>query len=802
VRPGGLVYLAVWLLLVLAAPRPAGATSRAESPGLFAGGQALPVVASEARIAVRGPFAEVVITQRFKNDLDRGVEAIYVFPLPDDAAVRSMVIRTGDETITAAIERREEARKAYEAAVAGGVAAGLTEQERANVFTQQVSGIAPGAEVSVELRFDMGLGRWRDGWELALPLVVAPRHVPGAATGRPASGAGSAPDTERVGDASRVTPPVRERGGNPIDVTIDLGDVPKSAVDVPSHEAKVTRRKGHTIVTVADARSDRDLVVRWRGDPDGGATALAEKSGDGGVIALVIEAPRKPAAKRAARRWVLVLDTSGSMDGDALQILKDAARALLGAVGEDPVAIVAPGATELRWRKGADGRALANPAIDRLRASGATALDTLLDAGLAGARDDADTAIVVVTDGLIADDAQVAARIDGAAARVHAVGVGSAPNRWFLDQLARRGRGVATVIAAGDDAAKAIADLVAAARAPAVTPQIDWGGLTVKDVTPATLPALAAGRAVVVAARVDRLTDATIRARLGDARSIAAVRAGAAGKGGLVARRWARLRVDELLAAPPADVVAQVTRLGLDHGLVTPYTALVARGARVTVQGGVRTSVAIPVAMPAGMRWQAVFGPRGDVGAELATTPSPTGGKAEGAVDDRALEQAPAATEATEESLDYGETIMVHGRVYSSRPWTASLGATVGFYLRDGAASTQGALTGTALRRVARDWRVGVAAKLQVADTDGGVDAAAYLNLRTYVMGGLPLFTFDLGVGPSLDTPGIGWRFGARLGPWRFAPALTVDQTYTTPDGADDDWSSRTSVGVGVDWSF
>jgi hypothetical protein len=328
----------------------------------------------------------------------------------------------------------------------------------------------------------------------------------------------------------------------------------------------------------------------------------------------------------------------------------------------------------------------------------------------------------------------------------------------------------------------------------------------------------AAGRAIVVAARVERLKDATIRAKIGGARVIAPVRASAAGKDGLVARRWARVRIDELLAAGGKE--QDITRLALDHGLVTPYTALVARGERVTVQGGVRTSVAVPVAMPAGMRWQSVFGPKGDVGKDLdkaegnvdatgreatstaAPPPSPM-------VDEETRSVPPMAPSAggagaqDEADYAYAETISVSGGVYRTRPWTASLDATVGFHVRDGTAHPQGAVTATGLRRVARDWQVGLAGKLQLADVEGGLDANLYLDVRTFLSAGaLPIVTFDLGVGPSLDVAGVGWRLGARLGPWRFAPALTIDQTYVAPDDADEDWSSRTSVGVGVDWSF
>jgi Ca-activated chloride channel family protein len=815
----GLVMLAIGLAIgiAIAAPTTAHAAVSARSSGMFGSAGALPTVASKAAIEVRGPFAEVVVTQTFRNDLDRGIEAVYVFPLPGDAAVRSMTIKTGDRTITAKVAARDEARRAYEQAVADGQIAALTEAERANVFTQQVTGIEAGAEVAVELRFDMTVGRWRDGWELVLPLVVAPRHVPGEATGDPTHGTGTAPDTDVVDDASRVTPPVRgDRGGNPITVAIDLGDVAASGVEVTSHDAAVTTRKGRTIVRVEDARSDRDLVVRWPGQAKGGARALAERAGDGGAVALIVEAPPPAAGAREKRRWILVLDASGSMDGDGIALLRGAAGALIDEIGAEgePVAIVGPSGGAPKFRKGKQGLALARKAIAGLEPSGGTDLGALL--GTALAEGGADLAIVVITDGLIADDEQVAALVaasTGEMPRVHAVGVGAAPNRWLLDELARRGRGVASVLTAGEDVAAAMADLAAAARAPTAALKVDWGGLGARDVAPATLPELAAGRSLVIAARFDRVADATIEVRAGAGRYTADVRSDALGKGRVVTRRWARARVDELLASG-RNVEPEVTRLGLDHELVTPYTALVARGEQVTVKGGVRTTVAIPVAMPAGMRWQAVFGPGGDAGEGLNVLPEPApDAGATQAIDRRdaddagADEEAPMAAPGAPASGDYLETesIMVSGRVVMDRPWTGSLSLSTGLHVRGEDRGTQVNLSAGAYRRIARTWKVGVSAKLQVAPAfTGGTDAAAYLAARKYLrVGATPVLAIDLGAGPSLDTAGLSWRAALRLGPWPFAPVLSVDQTWTPPsDEPDAGWSPRTSVGIGLDWAF
>jgi Ca-activated chloride channel family protein len=147
--------------------------------GLYpqSGGPALAMLDSRVEILVRGPIVEAVVVQRFRNTGDRATEATYIFPLPADAAVSGLAIQIGSRTIRAAIETREAAQRRYEAAVTAGVAGALLEQERPDVFTQNVSAIPPGGVVAVTLRYDAVARHAAGGWELVVPMVVAPRYV-------------------------------------------------------------------------------------------------------------------------------------------------------------------------------------------------------------------------------------------------------------------------------------------------------------------------------------------------------------------------------------------------------------------------------------------------------------------------------------------------------------------------------------------------------------------------------------------------------------------------------------------------
>ena len=294
--------------------------------GLYAanGGPPLAMVESRLSLTVRGPIIETVVVQRFRNTSDRTTEATYIFPLPADAAVSAMAMQLGTRTIRAAVERRDAAQRRYEAAVAAGVGAALLDQERPDVFTQTVAAIPANGVVEVTLRYDT-LARYAAGtWELVVPMVVAPRYVPGTASGRATTGIGRAPDTDRAPDASRVTPAGTPGAGGSTAVAIHFVDEPNELTS-PTHELGGSRRDA----TLSDPRSDHDAIVRWRAPA--ASAGWVERDGDAGFAAVVVEAP-PPAPRKAAVRVILALDRAATTRGDAAAVERPLVRALIGAL--------------------------------------------------------------------------------------------------------------------------------------------------------------------------------------------------------------------------------------------------------------------------------------------------------------------------------------------------------------------------------------------------------------------------------------------------------------------------------------
>jgi Ca-activated chloride channel family protein len=577
------------LVLALLAAH-AGAASLPSRMGMYQqSGGSLAMLDSKVAIVVHGPIVEATIAQTFRNDSDRVVEATYIFPLPPDAAVSAMAIDYGNRKVHASIVKREDAQHRYEDAVAAGLGAGLLDQERPDVFTQTVSAIPAHGTVVVTLRYD-AIARYASGtWQLALPMVVAPRYVPGTASGRSTSGTGRAPDTDRAPDASRVTPNGSPAAGGKTDVTIDLGDA--ADVTSPTHELQ----KRGAVYALVDEHSDHDAIVRWRAKVP--AAGWVEQDDDGGYAAMIVEAPAGPAHHKNSLRTAIVVDRAATTRGDTDSVAHPFVRALLGAFdGKDVVSVT--GSIQTDWRAPED--VLHATELAWRGQPGAFDLTKVLLATHG-------SQVVLVTDGLVADDRAAIAAARKVGGPIHVVGVGPSPNRSLLQQIAAVTGGTVRFAVVGDDVSVLARDVVADVAAPPAALAVTWGTLAARDVVPAVMPQLGSGQSALVVARVAGAHAANARAR-GDVfafGSIATPRPpeGATTLKGPIARRWARAKLDDLVAANDRNAIATHA---LRYGLVSPMTSMIAIGDEVIVEGGVKHTVQVPVSVPAGMQWQAV----------------------------------------------------------------------------------------------------------------------------------------------------------------------------------------------------
>src|SRR5210317_458249 len=216
---------------------------------------------------ISGLVARVIVRQEFRNEGDEWVEGIYVFPLPDKAAVDHMRLHVGDRYIEGEIREKEQAKKEYEQAKRAGKKTSLVQQQRANLFTTSVANVAPGELVVVEIEYLEDL-RYEDGrFSIRVPMTLTPRYIPGQAL-PDKQGNGWAPDTDRVTDASLITPPqVTGSRDHKVALTADINaGMPLEIIASRYHPVRVAENGGRYTVSLDGpaAVMDHDFELVWQ----------------------------------------------------------------------------------------------------------------------------------------------------------------------------------------------------------------------------------------------------------------------------------------------------------------------------------------------------------------------------------------------------------------------------------------------------------------------------------------------------------------------------------------------------------
>src|SRR5919202_2715544 len=302
----------------------------------------LPLKHTEVQAKIAGNVSRVEVTQTFENHFTEPLEAVYVFPLPDEAAVDDMEIKIGDRIIKGNIKKREEAQAIYEQAKQQGRTAGLLEQERDNIFTQSLANIKPGEQIDVTIRYTETLKFEGGNYEFVFPMVVGPRFIPGTSI----DGSG---DTDQVPDASRITQPIMPpatRSGHDIGVTVEIdAGVPISNIRSTSHQLRIEH--DGQIVRLKLSREDtipnKDLILRYQVAGDNTqATVLTHCDERGGHFAVyLIPALEYRTDEIVPKDVVFLMDTSGSQQGDPLLKSQELMRRFINAPNpDDPFTII------------------------------------------------------------------------------------------------------------------------------------------------------------------------------------------------------------------------------------------------------------------------------------------------------------------------------------------------------------------------------------------------------------------------------------------------------------------------------
>lgn len=669
-----LLNAALVIILTLVLISPARASTQMEPVTLDSDGQAglwmatpdpdfvyqAPTVETNVDIEIHGLIVRTHVTQTFQNPGSYWTEAIYVYPLPEDAAVDRLRMTVGERVVAGRIDTREAARQAYQEALQGGRQASLVEQQRPNIFTTSVANIGPGESVTIEIAYQETAEYDSGAFDLRFPMVVAPRYIPDSGLDVTSLLCVSLGELEPISQTPEdwwlITPPVRDpQDGpiNPITLTVHLdAGVPLASVNSPSHDVDIRHSADLVTVSLSGEQqhyADSDFELVWTpvlGQEPTAAMFHEEVDGDHFVHVMVM-----PTAAEAdldfnqPREVIYVIDTSGSMDGDSIVQARNALQLALESLdptdrfnviefNSDTHALY-PGAVEASERN-------LNQAIGFVRGLNADGGTEILGAMQVALADQAPEGfvrqVVFITDGSIGNEQQIFEFIHRnlAQSRLFTVGIGSAPNSFFMTEAAELGRGTFTFIGSTNQVQERMAELFGKLENPVMT------DLTVKpaggglfdpvdvEVWPNPIPDLYQGEPVTFTMRVDDPDQNIVVGglRAGQPwRQVLSLTDAEDSEG--VGAVWAYAKIDALMdtlafGADSEDVRDAVLRVALAHQVVSSYTSLIAEAHEVVVPEGARVaSFQIATNLPRGWVFDSVFGGIAGERTQEESDPSP-----------------------------------------------------------------------------------------------------------------------------------------------------------------------------------
>ena len=610
-----------------AAAQEEGGSDKTLSPYFFvksddSGVDQLPLKSTSANVNISGVIADVTVTQVYKNEGKRPLEAIYVFPASTRAAVYGMKMTIGERTINAVIKKREDARKDYEKAKEEGRSASLLEQQRPNVFQMNVANILPGDIIQVELSYTELLVPIDKVYEFAYPTVVGPRYSNQKAETAPAS-------------ENWIQNPYLHQGESPtytFDIQVNLSaGLPIQKVFSPSHKVNINY-DGPADATIALEKSEqyggnRDYILRYQLSGEQIESGLLLYKGEReNFFLLMLQPPKRVTLSQIpGREYIFIVDVSGSMYGFPLDISKKLLKDLISNLRPNDrfnVLLFAGDSSvlaETSLSANAENISKSIHFIEQQRGGGGTELLPALRRALALPRAEGySRTVVIATDGYVTVEEQAfdLIRNNLGNANLFAFGIGTSVNRHIIEGMAHVGMGEPFVITKPEEAqakAEAFRKLI---QSPLLTQiRLDFNGFKTYDVEPLSIPDVLADRPVLVFGKWQgsRHGTITLRGTTGDRafkQTIDISKIKPLKENSALRFLWARHRIMLLsyynMLRSDDDRVKEVTELGLAYNLLTAYTSFVAIDNEIRNKEGKPTTVNQPLPLPEGVSDYAV----------------------------------------------------------------------------------------------------------------------------------------------------------------------------------------------------
>ena len=624
-------------------------------------------LSTDVRISVAGVVARVAIAQRFRNTGTAWAEAVYALPLPDDAAVDTLKMTIGDRVIEGEIHERAQAEKIYGEARTAGQHASLVRQTSANLFTTAVANIGPNESIDITIEY-LQTARYDNGeFTLRLPLTLTPRYGTGdtpeaqasyasaivpepTLTPEPLAGVSEGPSRDRLRtgmcaaepqgcDFRRVPrgaltragegPPPQQQQQHEASIhAVIAAGMPLNEIGSRGHELRATRRNGADVYDLSSVSPrvpmDRDLLIAWR--PSVGSSpavaALTETRGDTTYALLMILPPENAHTQRGQpREQIFVIDTSGSMGGGSLPQAQAALSDALGRLTNVDRFNVFQfnSVTSSLYRAPvpftAQSYAQALAYVKALYATGGTEIEGAIRAALAQPVTPGYVRqVIFLTDGAVGAETALFDTIKKnlGDARLFTIGIGSAPNSYFMRKAAQFGRGTYTHIGDTAEVAPKMQALFAKLERVALKDVlVDWP--VAVELYPNQVPDLYAGEPLVLAASYPtRPDDPILATAFGMAgglpwkQTVGGVPTELRGIAALWARRKIEALVDSRVDGTNEDLIRKlIIDTALEHHLVSPYTSLVAvdRTPARSIAAALERKQIVNTT-PAGAQWQ------------------------------------------------------------------------------------------------------------------------------------------------------------------------------------------------------
>jgi Ca-activated chloride channel family protein len=566
----------------------AGSLQATDASGKPAG--ACPLKHTTVKAEVSGFLSRVTVTQDFENPFPGKIEAVYSFPLPQAAAVDDLTMLIGDRTVKGKIMRREEAQTAYAAAKQLGQVAALLDQERPNIFTQAVANIMPGQQIRIVISYVETL-KYEDGsYEWSFPMVIGERYNPAT--------------TDQTNNVSSQI--LTQRPGHDISIELSLdAGVPIEALKSETHETEVDRPDDwRAIVRLKDQNTipNKDFVLKYQtAGPAINDAVLAHRSERGGFFTLILQPPQRVSAEDVTpKELVFVIDTSGSMSGFPIEKAKETLDlALSNLYAHDTFNVIAfAGDTDILFDQPQpatpENLQKAKKFVAHQRGNGGTEMMKAITAALKPSDSQDHMRITCfLTDGQVGDDMAIIAEVKKYKnARVFAMGFGSSPNRFLLDNITQHGRGEVDYITDEGDTSAVARRFNERVRNPLLTDiAIDWSpSLAVTDIYPKRIPDLFSAKPLILSGRYVHGGKGSVLVRGKMAgqdfvREIPVELPDMDENHDVLATLWARRKIDDVMGEDmegmqrgnmKPELREEITQLGLKFKLMTQFTSFVA----------------------------------------------------------------------------------------------------------------------------------------------------------------------------------------------------------------------------------